>query len=352
MKRYPNRASNSTTTAQLNEQIPSSWRIDSNYISVGDNELIGSGAFGVVRGVLFRDPKQFEVEVKAASKEITVFCTEKYVEKHEAFVARVCRELSLQMMVDSKFCVQGYGGYFESVERAHILMERMELGTLTEYLDENEDGLRNCMRVQLCLHCHDILEYLQRSLKIIHGDVSLNNLLVSAKGSVKLSDFGESRSLTGETDFLPVGSRTGRRVWQQRHYHLNRKAGTKVADLSVDQFSFCFVYLRILVGKCFLWEHAKSHKKIDFAAGLKVLGIRSYSFLLLLHDSIVNERVIDLLSLKQAIRDIDYGGKMQEYLNRTCHSAIKDDHMLGYFTRPEFNQSGIGFSNPRSDWSD
>lgn len=313
--------------------IPPSWLIKkSNVVSRSNSQKLGEGTFGVVRLGQYMPPDAGAQHVDVAVKEICHRQTDRREEKHEAFVDRVIRELTLIMVADTRYCVRGYGGYFQSSGQADIVMEVMELGNLADYLQLYGEGMRNYQRVQLCLRCLRILEYLQKGLKVVHGDVSPSNLLVSKKGTVKLSDFGLCRSLTGTGDFIPTGSGSSR-TWQRRYYHLNTKAGTAEADLSVDQFSFCFIFLRILFGHSSpVFKHAHLHKSINVRAGVEIIGDKARSFLNFVQTSLVTESVLDLDALRHALSEVDYGGRMNSFLietRRSMHLSEYDVYNFG-----------------------
>ena len=312
--------------------IPPSWLIKKeNLVSSSNRRKLGEGTFGVVRLCHYMDPKNGGQQIDVAVKEICHRVTNRCEEKHEAFVDRVVRELTLLIVADTRYSVRGYGGYFQSSGQAEIIMEVMELGNLADYLQVYGEGMRNFHRVQLCLHCLRLLEYLQKGLKVVHGDASPTNLLVSRNGRVKLSDFGLCRSLTGTGDFIPTGSGTSR-TWQRRYYHLNTKAGTADADLSVDQFSFCFIFLRILFGhRSPMFQHAQLHKSINVRTGVEILGDKARSFLNLVQTSLVTESVLDLQKLRRAMSEIDYGGNMNSFLTETKRSLeLSEQDVFNY----------------------
>ncbi|KAG9074908.1 hypothetical protein FS749_013484 [Ceratobasidium sp. UAMH 11750] len=72
-------------------------------------------------------------------------------------------------------------------EQLAMISPWMENGTLNDYIRKHS-GLD---RWSLCLQVSEGLEYIH-GVGMVHGDLKANNILVSADGVVKLSDFGNS----------------------------------------------------------------------------------------------------------------------------------------------------------------
>ena len=78
-----------------------------------------------------------------------------------------------------------------------VVMEYMEGGSLTEVIENNECKLNER---QISTICHETLKGLQFLHKkhIIHRDIKSDNVLLDAKGNVKITDFGFCAKLTDQ----------------------------------------------------------------------------------------------------------------------------------------------------------
>lgn len=78
-----------------------------------------------------------------------------------------------------------------------VIMEYMEGGSLTEVIENNECKLNER---QIATICHETLKGLQFLHKkhIIHRDIKSDNVLLDAKGNVKITDFGFCAKLTDQ----------------------------------------------------------------------------------------------------------------------------------------------------------
>jgi len=165
------------------------------------NDTLGSGAFGTVykamglRGTI------------AAIKQIPVDSdNSKAREEAES-------EFQLLRRLDHKHVVRVLQTYYDTnddgVECIHIVMEYMAGGSIHTLMEEGGGWLREETTRHYTFQTLLGLQYLHE-MKVVHSDLKPMNLLVSASGDVKLSDFGLSRTVTtnkgGFIDSMECGS--------------------------------------------------------------------------------------------------------------------------------------------------
>lgn len=87
--------------------------------------------------------------------------------------------------------------YLRGASDLWVIMEYMECGSLTEIIENNEFRLTE---KQIATICHETLNGLQHLHKkhIIHRDIKSDNVLLDAKGNVKITDFGFCAKLTDQ----------------------------------------------------------------------------------------------------------------------------------------------------------
>ncbi|KIJ18518.1 hypothetical protein PAXINDRAFT_70670, partial [Paxillus involutus ATCC 200175] len=120
-----------------------------------------------------------------------------------------------------------------------------ENGTLTEYLEHRE---QLDLERRLALVCCHILH----SQKVVHGDLSGSNVLISGDGRACLSDFGLSTtsqevSDASQTPSFPVNIR-----WVAPELLLEQEEGTPTScfpSQETDIYSFGSIMFQVLTGK-------------------------------------------------------------------------------------------------------
>ena len=80
--------------------------------------------------------------------------------------------------------------YFEEKNTAYIVMEFLDGITLNDFLKTNELDLDSCMEITSDI-CDALTEL--HAQKIIHRDVSPDNIFLTTSGQVTLIDFGAAR---------------------------------------------------------------------------------------------------------------------------------------------------------------
>lgn len=91
----------------------------------------------------------------------------------------------------------------------YFAMEYVEGAPLTEYVQANEVGLGE--RLRLFLAVCDAVRYAHRNL-VVHRDLKPSNIFVAADGSVKLLDFGIARLMQGEGEDSSDATQLGMRM--------------------------------------------------------------------------------------------------------------------------------------------
>ncbi|KAJ8754404.1 hypothetical protein K2173_002855 [Erythroxylum novogranatense] len=107
------------------------------------------------------------------------------------------REAEILEHVDSPYSVRCHA-MFDSDDDLCFAIEHMERGSLHDIL-----LLRKVMPENvISAVAHGVLlglQYLHR-MQIVHGDIKPSNLLINARGDVKIADFGVSRVVAGKHD--------------------------------------------------------------------------------------------------------------------------------------------------------
>lgn len=87
--------------------------------------------------------------------------------------------------------------YLRGTNDLLVIMEYMEGGSLTEVIENNESKLNENQIATICHETLKGLRFLHRK-HIIHRDIKSDNVLLDAKGNVKITDFGFCAKLTDQ----------------------------------------------------------------------------------------------------------------------------------------------------------
>ncbi|GEQ68420.1 hypothetical protein JCM33374_g2088 [Metschnikowia sp. JCM 33374] len=87
--------------------------------------------------------------------------------------------------------------YLRGTNDLLVIMEYMEGGSLTEVIENNECKLNERQIATICNETLKGLQFLHKK-HIIHRDIKSDNVLLSAKGHVKITDFGFCAKLTDQ----------------------------------------------------------------------------------------------------------------------------------------------------------
>ena len=186
------------------------------------------------------------------------------------------------------------GVCFKTLDQAVLVMEKYDC-QLGDYLRTNVKLNRWSVARQLV----NIYRYLHYSLKVVHNDIKMDNLLVKCdSGRLGLVDFGLSGNLMKGDIFQEVSSgyrrsrTTGALVrWTPRQYWSNSKCQTCHQDKSVDLFAIAYVLLSVVCGMegCPVVQKAKEQKIVDRHACIMFYGERYCDFIAIIHNIIERE---------------------------------------------------------------
>ncbi|KAH7576496.1 hypothetical protein ACOSP7_003146 [Xanthoceras sorbifolium] len=111
---------------------------------------------------------------------------------------QAAREAEILKRVDSQFIVKCQAVFYNTLGgELCFVMEHMEGGSLYDALRDREKLSEDVIsRVAQCVLKG--LQYLH-GMQIVHGDIKPSNLLINAKGEIKIADFGVSRIVGGAT---------------------------------------------------------------------------------------------------------------------------------------------------------
>lgn len=155
-----------------------------------EDKRIGIGSFGSVYYATLEDGKEVAIKrAEASSSSYTVLGGQ--VDKDNAFV----NELESLSRLHHKNLVRLLGFYEDTKERI-LVYEYMNNGSLTDHLHKLQTSALMSwpMRIKVALDAARGLEYLHRYANppIIHRDIKSANILLDAKWTAKVSDFGLS----------------------------------------------------------------------------------------------------------------------------------------------------------------
>ena len=181
------------------EQTPSSQSGQKKKTTqVGDFQLVkklGQGGMGEVF-LATQVSLDRKVALKVLSKELA---------KKEGFVERFLREARSMAKIDHPNAVRVYAAdAFKSVH--FVAIEYIDGQSMQDWMDELKRlSVGDALHVVLC--CADALRH-GHELHLIHRDIKPDNILLTRKGMVKVSDFGLAKALDDE-DMALTQSGTG-----------------------------------------------------------------------------------------------------------------------------------------------
>ncbi|CAM6094512.1 unnamed protein product [Calypogeia fissa] len=225
-----------------------------------ESNKLGAGAFGTVyRGLLF-DGRV--VAIKRADRDNMV----KMLDKQCSFKA----ELDVMSRLHHKHLVN-LVGYCDDCDEMMLVYEYMPNGTLADHLHNKRFKSRALAswkaRIRMALQAARGIEYLHTYAEppVIHRDIKSSNLLLDAKGSVRVSDFGLCfifpTASDDEGEELVNTDAAGTMGYMDPEYYCHRQLTTKS-----DVYSFGVVILELLTGKKAIYRRNNTHVSVvDYA---------------------------------------------------------------------------------------
>ncbi|KAJ4760038.1 Mitogen-activated protein kinase kinase kinase YODA [Rhynchospora pubera] len=199
--------------------------------------LIGSGTFGNVFEATNR-----HTGALCAMKEVNII-------PEDAKSIESLKQLELEIGFLSKFqhpnIVQYYGSEITE-DRFYIYLEYVHPGSINKYVRQHYGAMTESVVRNFTRHILNGLAYLH-SKKIMHRDIKGANLLVDAKGVVKLADFGMAKRLS---EAAPNLSLKGTPYWMAPEVlqatFVKDNGGY---DLAVDIWSLGCTLIEMITGK-------------------------------------------------------------------------------------------------------
>ncbi len=156
------------------------------------------------------------------------------------FLRRFQREAKAALHLSHENIVQAYGvGTYEGLP--YIILEYVEGDTLKDIITNN-GPMPPRLAVNLVSQLLEALSAAHRA-GIIHRDVKPQNIIVTEKGRVKLTDFGIAREINANTITF-----SGSTILGSVHYLSPEQAKGKIVTRSSDLYSTGIVLYEILTG--------------------------------------------------------------------------------------------------------
>ena len=115
--------------------------------------------------------------------------------KNEKEFNSIKNEVGIMMMCQDDDSVIKCLDAFDYGERLWVIMELMDVGALTEILEEKKGNIDERLCAYILRRSLEGLYYLH-SKSIIHRDIKSDNILININGDIKLCDFGYATQLT------------------------------------------------------------------------------------------------------------------------------------------------------------
>ncbi|OQS07489.1 kinase [Thraustotheca clavata] len=193
----------------LESKILQRYRIDLKDLEIMD-KVLGQGSYGKVRLARFKN--ETLVAVKQVRRD----------KLSQEVMDTMLQEIEIMTKFDSPFLVGLVGVVWDSSADMRCVVEYMESGDLSAYLQTNPT-LPITLKYRWMLQMAKGLNYLH-NIQIIHRDLKSRNVLLTNDYDAKLADFGIARQVTEESMTNSVGTYrwTAPEVLKGKHY--NEKA--------------------------------------------------------------------------------------------------------------------------------
>jgi serine/threonine protein kinase len=234
----------SIATAQTS--MHGSFIIDTSISTKQTNFPIASGGLGdVYKCILNRGASAEEVAVK----------TPRFSNLTDAEVAKINRNLDREIKVwtrlDHKYVLRLHGTVTGFGQIRALVSPWMLNGTLNSYLTRAHETLTTMDRLLILKQITEGLKYLHDN-NVIHGDLTINNILVAADGSPRLADFGILNSVVGSNPAFSY--QTGAVRWAAPELIVLQEGQTvQCATKSSDIYALGCIMLQVLYGKPPYW---------------------------------------------------------------------------------------------------
>ena len=224
------------------------YRIKGNAALV-EVSTLGQGGFGIVclaEDVMTKDKyaiKKFKPEVKVTERMVKIFK----------------READILERLEHPNIVKVFGNCYKD-EKLNVVMEYCAGGDLQKYIDKRGECLSIEEATSIMLTLLDVLDYIhnvpieqkdftgnvRKSYGIIHRDIKPQNVLFTADGTVKLTDFGLAKAF----DLAGASGISSDIQWSGTMQYASRRQirNYRYSKPDVDIFSVTALYYYLLTG--------------------------------------------------------------------------------------------------------
>ncbi|KAK2660402.1 hypothetical protein Ddye_006935 [Dipteronia dyeriana] len=216
-------------------------------------KLIGRGTFGSVYIATNR-----VTGASCAMKEVDIISDDP---KSAECIKQLQQEIRVLRQLQHQNIVQYYGSEVID-DHFYIYLEYVHPGSINKYVREHCGTITESIVRNFTRHILSGLAFLH-SKKTIHRDIKGANLLVDAKGVVKLADFGMAKHLTGLTYEL---SMKGSPYWMAPEVHL-----VAVVCIFIDGL-YLFYFTLVIVQVMLAVLQNKSNPDLALAVDIWSLG--------------------------------------------------------------------------------
>ena len=275
-------------------------------------KVIGHGGFGITY-IAWDSVIQKRVAVKEffpnafstrSEGETAVSC---YNRKSEEFLKEGIRKMLEEAKRLSSFSatdnVVDIFDFFEANNTAYIVMEYLDGKDLKKLLEENGGSLKPERAIEIIMPVLNALEDMHKE-KVIHRDISPDNIFICGNGKVKLLDFGSARLAVDDSEkSLSVMVKRGYAPREQ--YASRSKQGPWT-----DVYAACATLYRMITGETPLESTERDEEQLK---PFSTFGIKGYDSLenLIAQGLVVDytERIQSVAELKNALEKILEGKK-------------------------------------------